>query len=1729
MNVFRLRRQLVDDYAKYIRSFIRIADPRIDEHVEHALQEGVLWPEPLLQVSPAYEFGETFEDLVARDELHPECLRIFARKAPDGRVEGGIRLFRHQVEALRAARAKKPYVLTTGTGSGKSLSYILPIVDDVLRRPGGNHVKAIVVYPMNALANSQRGELEKYLKYGYVEAPVTFDRYTGQEKEEERARILANPPDILLTNYMMLELMLTRPREEPLIRAASGLRFLVFDELHTYRGRQGADVALLIRRARAALQARDVLCVGTSATMSSAGTWTARQRDVADVASRIFGVSVAPENIIGETLRRATPEQSETRPPMDDLRDAVERGGPKDGTPFDALRKDLLIRWIESTVGIQREADGRLVRARPLPFGGVGGAVDLLHQDTGLPFDGCHVALSRALDLASRTMSPEGRPLFGVRLHQFFSKGDTVYATTEGESDRHVTLQAQRFAPGTERAKALLPLAFCRECGQEYYVVRQLRREDGAIAYARRDLGDVAGADGGRAGFLYLSTANRWPTDDAGILDRLPDSWLDGDEIARHVRERLPQEVYVRPDATDGTPRREGQRGHFVAAPFAFCLKCGVTYGARQSRDFGKLATLGSEGRSTATTILSLSTIQRLREDVSVDAKARKLLTFTDNRQDASLQAGHFNDFAELGLLRAALARAVAGTPSGARHDDLPRLVFEALGLPLSAYAQNDQVRYAQREEVDRALRDAIGYRIYVDLRRGWRLTSPNLEQCGLLVVDYSSLPELCANHADWASTHTALAEAIAEQRENICRVLLDFMRRELAVTVHFLGRAHQEGMQQRSYQHLKSNWALAQVDDLEQAAIVFPCSKPRQARTPYNWTFVSPRGAFGSFLRRMAFPDREGEKLKGKDIEQILGDLFTLLTAAGMVTPKEELDSGIKGYQVSASPLRFRPGDGERAYHDPLRIPRPPAGGLRTNPFFVDFYRGGPEGLRELEAREHTAQVASDKREDREDAFREGRLPILYCSPTMELGVDIKELDVVGLRNVPPSPANYAQRSGRAGRSGQAALVFTYCSAGSPHDQFFFRAPERMVAGVVTAPRLDLANEDLVRSHVHAVWLSASRIDLKQSLRDIIDLAASGDDLKLELRDEIKERLVDESIRAAARATAKTALIDALRALVGPDGDVDAWLARILREVPMRFEWACERWRGLYRAAHAQQRRQNLIAVDASRDSRDRDVAKRLREEAEVQMRLLTEVDFKTNSDFYVYRYLAGEGFLPGYSFPRLPLSAFIAGQRGKRGSEEYLSRPRFIAISEFGPRSLVYHEGTRYSVTRVILPVSGDDGTLKQRASICETCGYLHPLTEPKGPDLCERCGAALPPVIANFFRMQNVVTRRSDRITSDEEERQRQGYEIVSAVRFAERNDRISTREAIVRDDKGEPLAQLVYGDSATLWRMNYGWRRRAKKDERGFMLDIERGVWEKSGNAEDTGPEEQMSVRKERVVPYVVDTRNCLLLTPSTARSVDELATAAYALKNAIERRFQLEERELAVELLPTSDEPRAILFYEAAEGGAGVLKRIAEESAAFRDVVRTALALCHFDPDTLADLGRAEGASEACEAACYDCILSYFNQRDHEKLDRQKLVDVLGTWAASSLETSPLQAGRRDHAEMLTRFTGSELERRWLRTVENRGLRLPTHAQFNVDGVQACADFAYEDAQVLVFIDGPPHDTPEAKAHDAELTERLEDAGWTVIRFHHDQEWMAQFARFTSVFGTPTSAPPPPRG
>ena len=321
IDVFNVHKDIIDDYKCFVNSFISIKDDTIRATVESEMNKGKFWPEPLIQFNPSFEYGTSIQTLCDKILLHPELANIFK----------GFSLFRHQVEAITKGSEGLDYVVTSGTGSGKSLIFLASIFDYLLKNKHGNGIRAVIVYPMNALINSQHEEFTRY-KNNYKDStgkefPITFGQYTGQEGEDARAKMQANPPQILLTNYMMLELLLTRFRERSIRDGIyENLRFLVFDELHTYRGRQGADVAMLIRRIRANC-AQHVINIGTSATMVSdaAGNLVDQRAEVAGVATKLFGRTFAPGQVVNEKL---TPSLSSDGliPPKNKLADAIAAG-----------------------------------------------------------------------------------------------------------------------------------------------------------------------------------------------------------------------------------------------------------------------------------------------------------------------------------------------------------------------------------------------------------------------------------------------------------------------------------------------------------------------------------------------------------------------------------------------------------------------------------------------------------------------------------------------------------------------------------------------------------------------------------------------------------------------------------------------------------------------------------------------------------------------------------------------------------------------------------------------------------------------------------------------------------------------------------------------------------------------------------------------------------------------------------------------------------------------------------------------------------------------------------------------------------------------------------------------------------------------------------------------------------------------------------------------------------
>jgi hypothetical protein len=273
-------------------------------------------------------------------------------------------------------------------------------------------------------------------------------------------------------------------------------------------------------------------------------------------------------------------------------------------------------------------------------------------------------------------------------------------------------------------------------------------------------------------------------------------------------------------------------------------------------------------------------------------------------------------------------------------------------------------------------------------------------------------------------------------------------------------------------------------------------------------------------------------------------------------------------------------------------------------------------------------------------------------------------------------------------------------------------------------------------------------------------------------------------------------------------------------------------------------------------------------------------------------------------------------------------------------------------------------------------------------------------------------------------------------------------------------------------------------------------------------------------KTQVIPYVQDTRNVLLVRGTQRLDMVAATSLRYALERGIEATFQLEDSELDSTALPDPDRHGRMLFTESAEGGAGVLRRLVSDADALAQVAATALGLLHFDPVTGADLGHAEGTTERCELGCYDCLLSFANQSEHELIDRHQARDVLVRLAGSTTEAGGGGRDRGATVSALLAACDSELERRFVTWLDEHGLRLPDRAQVYVHGAQSRPDFVYDlpPGPVAVFVDGPVHEGAISAERDSLASERLMNGGWDVIRVAHDTDWGDVVAARPTVFG-----------
>lgn len=1075
MNPILLASEVEARYRRYLKTTFYLKDPTLRESFEEALRAGCLSKGPYLEATPVFKRGakarSIFEELLP---FEPDSGFLNA-------LQGERPLYRHQEESIRRVFNNHNVVVATGTGSGKTEAFLYPILLHLYQefRAGslGPGVRALVLYPMNALANDQRdrlGDICERLVNEKSPFTFTFGQYIGETPENEndsrrhagdhlarrrpgesvlRSEMRTEPPNILLTNYSMLEYLLLRPDDSPLFDdgRAQWWSFLVLDEVHQYRGSRGIEMGMLLRRLKQRLReggcSHPFRCIATSATLVGGKD---DKSAVAKFASDLFGESFQDQDVIlGEV--EDTPGSGTVSLGHDDyklLLRVLDRTAEDPNAVQDlANRLDTSVSGIENlaqAVGHVLQRDYRAAQLRRLVTGNPAEIQEIADQVfSDLPQEGQVAALSDLVGLLLRAEDPaSGAPLFSARYHLFLRSLQGAFISFLPSNK--IVLDPQ----GEDESNALFEVGLCRECGQHYIVGKISNHK---LLEAVRD---PSRPDFGATFFLPLDKQNRTDEDTKNNDTQAYELCVRCGEI-RHSTEQLScghgQSILLLKQ--EGSEEKEDQ--------IPRCAACGY-----QAADPVREVVHGTDGPHSviATTLFE-----------SLPEKRKKVLAFADGRQEAAFFAWYlehsYKDILTRNLLLRVARRQGASATEGSSMQDL------AVGL---------RDIFREKNVLPPATSDLqVRTKAWIDLYREFLTDEPRISLEGVGLVRWS------LKWPPWFQVPEALlAEpwSLSEQeaREMIF-VLLNSMRADRAVEV-------------RSENTISLNWTDFQLQASQMRFRIGPPARPRGAR---NWPVRSWDGVdqwgHARHTKRTALFEKllkndlsEQESLE-KAVTALRGIWETLrqcdehapttfdrllipVNDARRVNPDwwrlDCVEASDSIYQcdtctrIQAVSIR---GVCPR-HHCPGKLRKTSCRELDPNHYRLLYEADLPGSMR---VEEHTAQLDKEKARVFQREFREGKIHILSCSTTFELGVDLGDLDTIFLRNVPPEAFNYAQRVGRAGRrSGQPGFAITYCRRG-PHDLYHFAEPNRMLSGKVQPPVLMLSNEKIVTRHVAALALS--------------------------------------------------------------------------------------------------------------------------------------------------------------------------------------------------------------------------------------------------------------------------------------------------------------------------------------------------------------------------------------------------------------------------------------------------------------------------------------------------------------------------------------------------------------------------------------------------------------------------------------------------------------------------------
>lgn len=1565
-------KRIVEFYRNYLLTTFQTNNESYNQQLkDHLSKDGAIAKGPYISLSDSFTKGKTLHDLIDEGILSEQLL-LFSELHPERK------LYKHQVEAIQKATSNKNLIVTTGTGSGKTESFLIPVLNQLLREkeagtldPG---VRTLIIYPMNALVNDQIRRLREIFIASQEEG-ITYGRFTGETSEKfkdarkefleregiepikneliSREQMRETPPNILITNYAMLEYLLLRPGDNILFDQNGAFKWqtIVFDEAHTYGGAKGIEVSALIKRLKATLVRDDIQFILTSATLGD----EKENPKIIKFAESLCSASFDQSSIV--RAHTTAPKSDGTVTPLDfqiyrDLAVKI-RNNYDHKKVIEYLKNQSIeiIKDLDDEKCIEKTLYQMILRDTFYhTFRN-----NLLNQTKQLS------ELSSELNMREEDITDfiavaanaqkNGDKIFEARYHMFIRGLEGVFVTLKPSNKLFINkMETYKENPfDDDIGYKVFEISFCHNCNAIYITGQMVNGE-----------------------LIQRSKFND---------DYSPDVFLLEGEY----------------DAEENEESEEESNGE----SFILCSKCGTIERAtsleglncgHDSKNFNKLIRVKKQdkplhacpcchvvntqrsivrpyylGNEAATAVISTALYNELPNvKIKTTTKVvnnyffgdsseetleehenlvKQFLVFSDNRQSAAFFATYLEQTYRNNLMKRLMTQVFQ-----------TRVTETLASIPLEKFVRHLEELFTSRKIYENEDRHKEAWLAVLQEMINYKAKN-SLQNTGVLYFDLDI--QLPAN---------AMLGLTSDETTELFKLFYLYFIKEGAVkypvplTPADLQRLTYSGYTKgfdltKTSKKLIESWLpRAGKDNLRSTLLkkLFPQMD--------EGTLIQLLESIWGFLRQNKYIVFENDRylldttyIRAKRVEKLYKcDECKTVTPFNLknICPNHRCNGHLKEYNHIVE--------------------------LKNNHYYKIFNELVTD---EMIVKEHTAQLGSNKAYDYQREFKNKKLNVLSCSTTFEMGVDVGTLDTVFMRNMPPSPANYAQRAGRAGRSAKsAAYSITYCPNNS-HDLNYFKEPISMIKGTIQAPSLNLNNEKIMQRHIFAsaiafFWKQHGSY-YRRNIGEFLDadgynaLKTYLDSHPIGLKKYLSRIVTD-------REQYKLFDIDGfgwVQRLYSEDSQNTGVFLIAMNKYKMDLEQLEEARKEILSGLSEQENSKN----DTTSSFRLMSIAKSL----------------KTIKDQNIIEFLSRNNIIPKYGFP-VDTVELMSMNTGGNHSDLRLDRDLNTAISEYAPESEVVADGML--ITSRYVRVLNGYAWPKYNYVTCDYCKTLNRTlwTESKLEE-CQQCGTKLPQrkrqyIVPKFgFIMDQAGPKE---VGTNKPERTYKGSISYigdeSSISFEQYN--VCDKTILVGSSRMDELAVLNTSNFYLCETCGYG----ILKDDKFFNPIVEHKHKKPDG----------YNCSSQQLVPFSLghEFKTDVVLIKFISENIDQVDqawTILYSLLEGLSRYLSIDRNEISGCLQWYTNEYHgngnfAFVLFDNTPGGAGYVREL-RDSQAFIEMLR---------------LGQKVvtqctcGADEA-DTACYSCLCNYYNQKQHDLLKRkyainfyQSLLNGQGEWTVS---------------------------------------------------------------------------------------------------------------------------------